>query len=287
MSVCGFDQDYVAAPGARPLRARPAGVLAATTIGLASLAVLGIAIAFVKTPPAEAEAKTASVEAIVPPARSEAPAFDLTAPEFAKEKKTFAVRKLDGSEAREESLTLGKFATSEPYLRLDIRPLGGEKHAPSDFYLDLTRHATQAGLAVAKITQPAPLATRFGAFEAADIRLSQPASSEGPATERSCLALRLASASAPVEIAGLVCGGAAKQMDRRALGCIVDRLEYPAGDNAALNQFFLNSEQGRGKACGEGAPAAAAAKASWFEAHSAAPQGKTEPLPPKHTKKAH
>ena len=286
MSVCGFDQDYVATPGAGPLRARPAGVLAATTIGLASLAVLGIALAFVKTSPAEAEAKAPSAEASVPPARSEAAAFDLAAPEFAKEKKIFAVRKLDGSDAREDSLTLGKFATSEPYLRLDIRPLNGEKHAPADFYLDLTRHATQAGLAVAKITQPTPLATRFGAFETADIRLSQPASSEGPATERACLALRLASASAPVEIAGLVCGAAAKAIDRRALGCILDRLEYPAGDSAALNQFFLNAEAGRGKACGDSATAAAAVKASWFEAHSAPPQGKAEPLPPKHTKKA-
>ncbi len=291
MSVCVFDQDYVAAPGARPLQARPAGMLAATMIGAVSLVVLGVALAVVKINPApENEVEALGVAAVAAPAPSGGAAFDLAAPEFAKVKKAFSAHKLEGGEAREDSLTLGKFVTGEPYLRLDIRPLKDAKRASVDFFLDLARHAAQAGLAVAKITQPTPLATRFGAFETADIKLSQPGSGEGAPTERACLALRLASPSAPVEIAGLVCGVSAKAIDRRALGCILDRLEYPpAGDNAALNQFFAAAEQERGKACG-GAGAAqspAAAKSSWFDAHSVPPTQKVDPLPPKNTKKAH
>jgi hypothetical protein len=298
MSVCGFDQNYVVQPGAGPLYARPAGNLAAAMIGVVALMVLGVALIFVK-PQATIEASGDNVSpadssdaAQTPGAAANAKqiaAFDLTAPEFAKEKKTFATRRLDAAGGREDTLALGEFAFGGPYLRLDIRQTLTDKRGNPDFFLDMTRHAAQAGLSVAKISQPAPLASRFGSFEAADIRLSQPATGEGAPTERACLALRLMAGKQPMEIAGVVCGAPAKPIDRHALGCILDRLDHlPNGENAALDQFFLAAEQERGKSCGGGPVLSpSAAKSNWLDAHSMAPALKTEPLAPKHTKKVH
>jgi len=293
-----FDRDYVVQPGAEPLFARPAGNLAAAMIGVGALIVLGVALAFVKPQPTiEASAdnvrQAASADMAQPPGSAanakQIAAFDLTAPEFAKEKKTFTTRRLDGADVREDNLTLGEFAFGGPYLRLDIRQTAADKRGNPDFFLDMTRHAAQAGLAVAKISQPSPLASRFGSFETADIRLTQPAIGEGAPTERACLALRLMAGKQPVEIAGVVCGAPARPIDRRALGCIVDRLDYlPNGENVALDQFFLAAEQERGKSCGGGGAvlSPSAAKSSWLDAHSAPPTLKSEPLAPKHTKKA-
>ena len=212
MSVSGFDQDYVVQPGARPLYARPLGNIAAAMIGVIALLILGVALVVVgNRPVVEAQTDSATPEAAggasVPESVAvvkQYAAFDLTSPEFAKEKKAVSTRQLDGG-IREDNLTLGQFSSGEPYLRLDLRQPNGEKRANPDFFLDLTRHAAQAGLSVAKIGQPSPLSTRFGSFEVADIRLSQ-TSSQGAPTERACLAMRLAGAKLPVEIAGISCG---------------------------------------------------------------------------------
>ncbi len=295
MSVTGFDQQYILKPGARPLYARPLGNLAAAMIGVAALVFLGASLVLTgDRPPAEAQNDSEALQALAAtaatPAEGASPvkqyaAFDLSAPEFAKEKRSFSSRQLDGGQ-REDSLALGQFAAGEPYMRLDIRQSGGEKRGLPDFFLDLTRHAAQAGLSVAKIGQPTALPTRFGAFEVADIRLSQTAS-EGAPTERACLAMRLAGAKQPVEIAGLACGAPARPLDRRALGCILDRLDYtPNGDNKTLDGFFLAAEQERGKGCGGTALSPNAAKSSWLDAHSTMPALKSEASPPKHTRKA-
>jgi hypothetical protein len=297
MSVSGFDRDYAVRPGAGPLYARPTGNLAAAMIGVVAVAVLGAAAIFVKPQPAiEASADNggrkdsgdiAQAPGPAPIAKQNA-AFDLTAPEFAKETKALSSRRLEGGDAREDSLTLGEFASGGPYLRLDIRETPADKRGNPDFFLDMTRHAAQAGLAVVKISQLSPLASRFGSFETADIRLSQKAGGESAPTERACLALRLMGAKHTVEIAGVACGAPAKPIDRRALGCILDRLDYvPNGENAAFDQFFQAAEQERGKGCGGGgALSPNAEKNSWLDAHSMPPAAKTEPAPPKHTKKA-
>ena len=217
MSVSGFDRDYAVRPGAKPLYARPTGNLAAAMIGVVAMTVLGVAAIFVKPQPTiEASADNgargdsgdiARAPGPAPVAKQNA-AFDLTAPEFAKEKKTFSSRRLEGGDAREDSLTLGEFTSGGPYLRLDIRETPADKRGNPDFFLDLTRHAAQAGLAVVKISQPSPLASRFGSFETADIRLSQKAGGESAPTERACLALRL--------IGGQAFGGDRRHGVRRA-----------------------------------------------------------------------
>jgi len=298
MSVSGFDRDYAVRPGAKPLYARPTGNLAAAMIGVVAVTVLGAAAIFVKPQPTiEANADNGGRNDSGDVARAPDPApiakqnaaFDLTAPEFAKETKALSSRRLEGGDGREDSLTLGEFTSGGPYLRLDIRETPADKRGNPDFFLDMTRHAAQAGLAVVKISQLSPLASRFGSFETADIRLSQKASGESAPTERACLALRLIGGKRSVEIAGVACGAPAKPIDRRALGCILDRLDYvPNGENAAFHQFFPAAEQERGKGCGAAGAALSpnAEKNSWLDAHSMPPAVKTESAPPKHTKQA-
>jgi hypothetical protein len=317
MSVTAFDQNYIPQPGERPIYARPLGSIAATMIGAVALVVLGASLLFVgKRPAVEKLAAVEPRPLPVPTAYTPAPAldaagsiggtvkqyanFDLSAPEFAREKKVYATRQLDQGAGREDSLTLGQFAQGGPFMRLDIRQTAGEKLGNSDFFLDITQHATQSGLSVPRIGQPGPLASRFGAFEAADIRLSQLAA-DGPASERGCLAMRLIDARLSLEIAGFACGSAAKPIDRSAMGCIIDRLDYLSnGVNKALDQFFLNAELERGKGCaGVGAmtPTAtkAASKSSWLDPQAITPALKSWPLalkskspaPVKRKKKAH
>jgi len=282
MSVSGFEHEYFLDPGPRPIHARPAGMWAATAIGGSALLVLFGFLIFGKPKTEVAAAPPARGAAIDAPAAQPAVprplAFDLAAPEFAKEAKAVTVRVLENG-GREDSLTLGQFGPSAAFLRLDIRS-GADKRGSSDFFLDLTHHASDAGLSVQKIGAPAPFATRFGAFEVGEIKLSL-AGAEG---ERVCQAMRLAGSKHGVEIAGIVCGAGGKQIDRRALPCLVDRLEYrPAADKAALAKFFEASAAERGHACGQAA--GEAEKADWLEAHSAPPAGKTPAAPPKPAKK--
>lgn len=299
MSITAFDPGYVPSPGERPIHARPFGVAAALMIGGGALLVLLASLAFA--------GKRAGTELITAAAdESQAPsipklstkaetgsagdfkqyaAFDLIAPEFGKEKKSLTSRPLETAGSREDSVTIGQFAANEPYMRLDIRQTAGEKLGSADFFLDITRHATDAGLSVVgRIGKPSPLVTRFGAFEAADIHLIDAApKGEG---ERACLAMRLVNSSAYIQISGFACGSAAKPLDRRAMGCIMNRLEYKSnGENKSLDQFFLNAELERGKGCADGGIPADASKSSWLDAHSIAPAAKSDAPAGKHKKK--
>lgn len=274
MSAAAFDPDYTPPSNTRPLRARPTGVRAALGMGVSATVVLIAALLF--SAPRDSEvAETQGRAVVAAPRVALAPAgkfstkipveniveasalvakpfsaFDIAAPEFDREKKTIAVR--DGVEGsgRIDSLTMGQFAMGVPFMRVDIHQDIAEKEATSDFFLDMTRHAAQAGLNVAKIGQPSALVTRFGAFETADIRLAQPAAEGVAASERACLATRFIDGKLALEIAGLACGEATRPIDRIALGCIIDRLNYTASpDNAALNDFFGKAEAARGAGC--------------------------------------
>jgi len=310
MSVTAFDRDYVAAPGAAPLHARPRGVLAATGIGAAACVVLGLALVLPARhvegqAPGVAMAEPDALPTPLPPPHLSMPtdatpvgsirqlgALDLTSAEFAHEKKNFSSRQLEEDAGHEDSVTLGQFAQGGPYMRLDVRQMKADKATNADFFLDMTRHAREAGLSVAKIGAPSPLASRFGSFEAADIRLTQPASDKFAAADRSCLAARHIDTKASLEISSLACGAAAKPIDRTALGCILDRIDYRQnGENKQLEQFFVNAELQRGKGCGSADLSPNATKASGLDAHSADPDAKQAeakqdaPHPVKHAKK--
>ncbi|HEY8064353.1 MAG TPA: hypothetical protein VIF40_06445 [Methylosinus sp.] len=259
LSVSGDDLPY----GSGPLRARPLGNLAASLMGVAALLVLAGSLAFVRAPQ---EAATAVAVGAAAPAAAVAPAsaplvrpervaaFRLEAPEIDKEPKS-TFDPLLPSGGRQEAHAFGAFDNGRPYLRLDILQPAGEKLGNSDFFLDVARHAAQAGLSVVRIGQPTPLVTRAGAFEAAEIKLSlrEGGVAAAAAGERSCLAVRLVNASLSMEIAGIACGVGAKPMDRRVMGCLLDRVYYlPTGENKALARAFPKTD---GPGCLAAAPA--------------------------------
>jgi hypothetical protein len=286
----GFEHGYVYEGVGQPIHARRQGVYASIGIGGAALVVLFGFLIFGKpkteaTPaPAAAPTKVSAIDALASAPAASAPiAFELNAPEFAKAAKTVTQGALEQTGGQWDSLTLGEFGATAPYIRFDVRQ-SAEKRTNPDFFLDLTRHAADAGLKVLKIGAPAPFATRFGTFEYGEIRLGLVDANGATAGERVCQAMRLAGAKQGVEIAGVICGVGGKLLDRRALPCLVDQLDYrPGADKGALTKFFQANEAPRAKACGT-ATAGDSEKSDWFEAHSAAP-ARSAPVA-KHAKKA-
>ena len=276
MVATPIEPSYAVDPALAPLRARPAGTRAALSMGLGASLLLGaaafgarhaapatateptvkrVATVVIPAEPRPVAQKIAAKAEAAPPALPTRiqglpfSAFDLNAPEFANEKKTIAVRDGDEGVGRVDALTLGQFAMGVPFLRLDIHQDISEKEADSDFFLDMTRHASLLGLNAAKISQPAAISTRFGEFEVADIRLTQPASEGVAASERACLVARMIKEAPSLEITAIACGAANQKIDRPALGCLFDRLEFKAGEKTDLNEYFAAAETERGKAC--------------------------------------
>lgn len=247
------------------IRARPKGLRAATGMGVGACVILAAA-ALLARPPAEPRTLTegAAVAPSPTPAKiaakasmgdqttpdAQAATLDIEAPEFEREKKLVSVGEGKEGEERVDSLTVGQFAMGGPFLRVDIHPELDPGASNPDFFLDMTRHARAIGLNVAKIGQRATIASRFGAFETAEIRLAQPGGEGAEASERACLATRLLDTKVPLEIAGIACGSVTRPIDRVSFACILDKLSYSASsDNRALNDFFLNAELARGKGC--------------------------------------
>lgn len=279
MSATAFERVYARdyPPMSAPLRARPAGVRAALGMGVsASLVLLG-ALIFTgrathvadatppetQTPVALADAADRSPTKFAIKVAAGAPAqgvkfspfsaFDLSAPVFEQEAKTIAVRDGEDGAGPIDSLTFGRFARGGVFMRVDIHRDLSDKEKDADFFLDMTRHATQLGLAAAKIGQPSAMPTRFGAFETADIRLTQPAGDGVAASERACLATRLIDPRLSLEIAGIACGSATAAIDRHAFGCMLDRLTYVgASDNKAFNDFFGAVDGAAARGCAAG-----------------------------------
>ncbi|WP_457795681.1 hypothetical protein [Methylocystis sp. S23] len=292
MSATSFDREYDESPSG-PLRARPAGVKAASGMGLGASVILAAAALLVRHPaqapviaetgagveaPAKIAAKASTELESALGGKPSAAALDIDAPEFEHEKKVVAVGDAKDGGPRVDRLTAGQFAMGAPFLRVDIHPDLDPKTTNADFFLDMKNHAQAAGLNVAKIGQRATLTTRFGAFEAADIRLAQPGGEGVEASERACLAARMVETKIPLEIAGIACGAATKPIDRVAFSCLLDKLNYSAGgDNRALNDFLLNAELGRGKGC---------ANVSRDDLTAAIPQKAARAKPAAHGKKA-
>ena len=269
MSVAEFDLND--SRYAAPLRARPAGARAAIGMGVsATLILLAALVIFPREPETaerKVEAKPAPRAAVAPTPKISAKisidaveasalmakpfsAFDIAAPEFSREKKTIAARDGDNGSGRIDTISVGQFAMGAPFMRVDIHQDIAAKEKTSDFFLDMTRHAAQAGLNVEKISQPSELNVKLGSFETAEIRLSQPASEGVGASERNCLATRFIDGDRALEIAGLACGPAAKPIDRVALGCLLDRIDYTASpDRPDLNSFFARAAASRSVGC--------------------------------------
>lgn len=293
MSETAFEHDFLATPDVStplpgPLRARPLGVRAALGMGGAASAILLCALVFVgprhESASAEAPGKQASlatapaapapekisakIEPPAPQAQSPFSAFDLNTPAFAQEKKTIAARDGEDGAGRVDAITIGQFAAGATFMRVDVHQNATEKELDADFFLDMNRHASQLGLNVARINPPGALPTRFGAFEAADMRLTQPAGDNIPASERNCVAARLIDDKASLVIAGIACGSASLPIDRSNLGCLLDGLDYAKSSEGPLADFFAKAQPARAEACD------AAPEVTGSLPHKARPHGK-------------
>ena len=292
MRATSFDLDYPTPAYAGPRRARRAGEMAALGMGLAASLCLYVAARTWGGPTGETEPKLAltlapaSVSAQAGQAAQETPAapvtrvakytakasmappdlsagalvksysgFDLVAPGFAQEKKTLSSRDTGDENGRIDSLTMGDFAHGGMFLRIDIHRGLGPIEANPDFYLDMTRHANRQLLTVNKIAHPAPLNTKFGAFEAADMRI---AAADGPpgAEPRACVGARLVDKTGTLEIAGLFCAAATGAPFARAtVGCLLDSLAYaPAEAEGEATAFFEKANATPAAACANSAP---------------------------------
>lgn len=144
-------------------------------------------------------------------------------------------RPADG--ARRDVFALGE--ADGPLLRLSTQRGGAD--APSPFYVEMARAAAETGRAVAFATQPSPLATRLGTFEAADFALSR----EGGRTL--CVGFRNAAAGeAALRVSGFACAepdvGEGRGL-RRSAACLVDSLELaPSVSDAGLERLFAARE---------------------------------------------
>lgn len=176
--------------------------------------------------------------------------FDLVAPGFEQEKKTVSSRDTGDENGRIDTLTMGDFGRGGPFLRIDIHRGLGPVEASPDFFLDMTRQANRQFLSVNKISHPAPLNTKFGAFEAAEMRMSAADGAPG-ADPRACMGARLVDKANALEITGLFCGAtAAAPLARATFGCLLDGVDYmPAGAEGDVSAFFEKARSTQGASC--------------------------------------
>ncbi len=285
MRATSFDLDYREAFYAAPRRARRAGERAALGMGLAASVFLCVAartsdspstegaqqlalglspVAGVSGGPAQEPqpgqvtrvAKFTAKASMAPPDLSAGALvksysrFDLAAPGFVQEKKTLSSRDTSDENGRIDTLTIGDFAHGGPFVRIDVHRGLGPVEANPDFFLDMTRRANREFLTVNKIVHPASLNTKFGAFEAADMRIAAADGSPG-AEPRPCVGARLVDRSGSLEIAGLFCPAAtAAPFARATVGCLIDSLAYaPAGGNDEAAAFFEKANNDHAALC--------------------------------------
>ncbi|SDQ89331.1 hypothetical protein SAMN05444161_0999 [Rhizobiales bacterium GAS191] len=191
--------------------------------------------------------------------------FALEAPELVKAVANYDAIRSTGGDGREDDLSFGSAARTDAlHLRLAIYRAGSEAGEASPLFVELTRRAAAAGLAVSKTTPGKPMRSKFGEMETAEVRLSM------QGVERSCLAFRRAVTGEALRLTGWYCAPAGAFAGRAGLACLIDRLALlSAGEDTALRNGFVSAERRR-LACGK-APLLAASAGSLPLANDANP----------------
>ncbi len=228
MSDLGLLSQHLRAPASREAGRRRARWLVRSLPGLAGCGLAGLLIAGLLEPRA--------VEPVAPPddpvwVDAGAPLYGLSAAGFSRATRAEAMMRRNGP-GRQDALTFGQGPGAGDWLRLSVQQAGPLDPAPGSFYLDLTRAAGRAGVAVTRAALPGLLATRLGAFEAAEVELARGEASHA------CLGFRLLAGSPDLRIMGLACGRDGLP-DRAALACTLDGLHLVApGAEGAIARFF-------------------------------------------------
>jgi hypothetical protein len=173
--------------------------------------------------------------------------FALAAPDWGRGPTSYTAQRHRDGGGRRDNLTFGTFGTDQPWLHLTLYRLGADVAVVAPFFVDMARRAAPAGLAVARMGQPAPLPTRFGTFEVADFTLAGQAGAAGSSTQ--CLGFRLRGGKI-LQIGGFACGAPGQPVSRQRLACTLDRIDLiSAGDDTELRGFFTGAPIGPGPAC--------------------------------------
>ena len=230
-------------PGMGRLPSRGGGRGLVVLAGVGTLALAALMLAGLLDPEAEAPQPSAPPppgwEEIVAPAQR----FTLDSAEFGHAPALYEARRHLAGGGRQDFLTFGANFATAPYLRLALYQVGEETAPRVDFFVDLTRTAALAGLSVIRSTLPQPQATRFGAFDVAELGVTDGAS------ERMCLGFRFRPEGADLRLAGFACA-AEKVLDRNQLACVLDRLEPAAGlDDPRLAAVFADARAAADQGC--------------------------------------
>ncbi len=169
------------------------------------------------------------------------------------------------SPQREEQIMAGGFTVDAAYAAITVRtsvPAG--RHG---FFVDMTRSAADAGLAVTRAATPVAAASKFGLIETADMILD--AGSES----RACIGFRHVAEGAAFSFQGWLCGGKGRAADRQQLTCLIDRLNLVgSGEDRSLRNYFSKAELNRQPGCLSPKLAAAGRRTTWLDGDQAAPQ---------------
>lgn len=173
------------------------------------------------------------------------PLYTLEAPELARLPRILEARRLATGPGRWDSLTLGSFAAGNgTWMRLDIQRFGRNGLPETGFFIDVARHAAEAGLAVSRSDAPARIASRFGGMDYAAVVLAR-----GPLQAR-CEAFRFGDLGPDLSISGIFCAAPGKTQEPGGLVCLLDHLGLAGGgEDAALRKIFVAAELRRDAYC--------------------------------------
>lgn len=186
--------------------------------------------------------------------------FSLEAPDFRREPPLLEARRSPDDSRREDVLSFGNPAEPRPHLLLRLATGEGAATSTRSFMVALVHEAARRGLAVERGSTPAPIETRFGPLETADVVLGDGKESRG------CIAFRTPPGEAGFALSGWWCA-APKPSDRRQLVCLVERLDLVGtGTEPELRNIFARSELKRHPDCTPPRLSASGRKASWLDA---------------------
>ena len=225
-----FQPGAAPAPGRLAWRMRFLPWLAAC--GLTVLLILGL----LDRPAPE---PASSEPALSPWREAGAPIYELEAAGFIRPPRGEAWTRRQGP-GRQDVLTFRDQAGDGAWLRVALHLAGPLDPASGSFYLDLTRAAARAGVAVTRASLPVMHQIRFGGLEVAEVLLAE---GEGV---RACLGFRLLAGDPDLRILGFACDRE-RQPEPGALACTLDGLQLLApGADEGLARFFATAELARG-----------------------------------------
>jgi hypothetical protein len=173
------------------------------------------------------------------PVSQPTPLYGLDAPDWVGPPGPYEARSHFPDGGRDDSLSFGRLNGETAYVRLSIYRAQPEDLPATSLFLDLARMAAESGLWVGRSTVTAPLATRFGTVEAADLALAERDQAAN------CLGFRFLASDLKLRMVGFYCGTAVRPADRVGLACLINRLDLLSGEDPALREFFTRADRRR------------------------------------------